>query len=115
MTPLPVRVNREASGAALALYVGVPSKQGTLWMELDSGNGGTVLVSAPVASLLGLDPNAKGKQSGDFPVAGNARVRSDDVFIADMTIDGNLGMPFLRHWLLTVDPKGGRAWLTPAK
>ena len=114
MTPLPIRINREASGFALAVLAGVPSPRGTLWLELDSGNGGTILVSKPVASLLGLDPDATGKQNADFPVVGALRVRSADAYTPDMIMDGNLGMPFLRDCLVTLDLKAGRAWIAAA-
>ena len=30
-----------------------------------------------------------------------------------MILDGNLGMPFLRKWAVTVDLKNGRLWLAP--
>ena len=32
---------------------------------------------------------------------------------ADMIIDGNLGMPFLRRWLVTLDLASGNAWIAP--
>ena len=112
-TPLPIRLVREAGGFALSVRAAVPSARGTLWMELDSGNGGTVLVSKPVARLLGLDPSLEGKQRADFPVAGSARVRTDDAYTPDLTMDGNLGMPFLRHWIVTLDLRTGRGWIAP--
>jgi hypothetical protein len=114
MTPLPIRVNREASGFTISVLAAVPSERGTLWMELDSGNGGTILVSKPVASLLGLDSAVAGKQRADFAVSPGVRVRSDDAYTPDMTMDGNLGMPFLRHWLVTLDLRTQRAWIAPA-
>jgi hypothetical protein len=115
MTPLPIRVNREASGFSLSVLAAVPSERGTLWMELDSGNGGTILVSKPVASLVGLDSAVAGKQHADFAVAGGARVASDDGYTPDMTMDGNLGMPFLRHWVVTLDLRRQRAWIRAAR
>ena len=39
-TPIPIRINREVSGFALSVFAGVPTDSGTLWMEIDSGNGG---------------------------------------------------------------------------
>ena len=113
MTPLPIRTNREASGSTISVLAGVPSERGTLWMELDSGNGGTILVSKPVASLVGLDSAVAGKQRADFAVAPGVRVLSEDGYTPDMTMDGNLGMPFLRHWLVTLDLRNGRAWIGP--
>ena len=115
MTPLPIRVNREVAGFALSVHAAVPSERGTLWMELDSGNGGTILVSKPVASLVRLDSTAAGKQHAEFAVSGGARVQSDDAYTTDMTMDGNLGMPFLRHWLVTLDLRTQRAWIAPAR
>lgn len=114
MTPLPIRVNREASGFSISVLAGVPSERGTLWMELDSGNGGTILVSKPVAALVGLDSAVGGKQRADFALAPGVRVSSDDGYTPDMTMDGNLGMPFLRHWLVTLDLPGRRAWIAGA-
>jgi hypothetical protein len=113
MTPLPIRVDREASGRALELFTAVRTSQGPLWMELDSGNGGTILVSKPYAALVGLDSTARGPQTGGFELVAGMPVRSDRIFTPDMIIEGNLGMPFLRHWILTVDLAMGRAWIAP--
>ena len=114
MRPLPIRLKREVDGLALAVVVPVPTRSGTLWFELDSGNGGTVLVSKPVASLVGLDSSASGRQAADFPVIDGVRVHTTDAFTPDLIMDGNLGMPFLRHWLVTVDLKSGLGWIAPA-
>ncbi|MDB5705432.1 MAG: hypothetical protein JWN66_2548 [Sphingomonas bacterium] len=111
MRALPIRISREVSGLALAVLAGVPTKNGPLWMELDSGNGGTVLVSKPVAALVGMNPAAEGKQAADFAVVGDIRATTADAFTPDMTIDGNLGMPFLRNWVITLDLAQGRAWI----
>lgn len=111
MLPLPVRISREVGGLALAVLAGVPTAKGQLWMELDSGNGGTVLVSKPVAALVGMDGAQDGKQAADFTVVGDVRATTADAFAPDMTIDGNLGMPFLRNWIVTLDLAQGKAWL----
>ena len=114
MHALPVRLKRELDGAALAAVVGVPSRQGSLWMELDSGNGGTILVSKPVAALVGLDSSVAGRQRADFALTDGVRVTSADAFTPDLIMDGNLGMPFLRQWIVTLDLGSGRAWIGPA-
>jgi hypothetical protein len=111
MRPLPIRLKRELDGLALAAMIAVPSAKGPLWFELDSGNGGTVLVSKPVAALLGLDPAAEGKQPADFAVLGGIRATTADAFTPDMIMDGNLGMPFLRNWVVTLDLERGLAWI----
>lgn len=111
MRPLPIRLKREVDGLALAVMAEVPSAKGTLLFELDSGNGGTILASKPIATLVGMDPAAEGKQKANFAVVGDIRAISDDAFTPDMIMDGNLGMPFLRNWVVTLDLKDGRAWL----
>jgi len=113
MRPLPIRLKREVNGLALAASVAVPTAKGPLLMELDSGNGGTVLVSKPVAREVGLDPAVEGKQHADFKVADDIRATTGDAFTPDMIMDGNLGMPFLRNWVVTLDLKEGLAWIGP--
>ena len=113
MTPLPIRLGREASGRAIVALAAVPTPKGTAWMELDCGNGGTVLVSKPYAALLGLDSTAAGPQHASFELLPNVRVETTHAFTPDMIMDGNLGMPFLRRWLITLDLASGRAWIAP--
>ncbi len=111
MRPLRIRLKREVNGCALAVMAAVPSKKGTLWFELDSGNGGTVLASKPIAQLVGMDPKVDGKQTADFEVLGEIRATTPDAFAPDMTMDGNLGMPFLRNWVVMLDLAKGLAWI----
>lgn len=111
MTPLPIKMSREVSGLALAVLAEVPTAKGPLLMELDSGNGGTILISKAVAELVGMDPAIDGKQRADFTVVGDIRATSDDGFTPDIILEGNLGMPFLRNWILTLDLARGLAWL----
>jgi len=110
---LPVLLSRELQGRALAASLGVPTAQGMLWFELDTGNGGTILVSKPYAGLFGLDPKAEGPQRADFPVAPGLRAQGP-AFAPDMILDGNLGMPFLRDKVITLDLRTGRLWLASA-
>ena len=110
-TEVEARLTREAQGRALAVSVAVPTAQGTVWMELDSGNSRTILISKPYAALFGLDPDKKEPQSIDFPLAGSIRVKSDRAFAPDMIIDGNIGMPFLKNAVVTFDLRSGRVWI----
>jgi len=111
LRPLRVRLKREVNGCALAVMAAVPSKKGTLWFELDSGNGGTVLASKAIAHLVGMDPKVEGKQAADFEVLGDIRATTADAFAPDMIMDGNLGMPFLRNWVVMLDLAKGLAWI----
>ncbi|HEU4992384.1 MAG TPA: hypothetical protein VFT52_07840 [Luteimonas sp.] len=107
---LPVSLSHEVQGLALAVNVEVPTPQGTARFELDSGNGGTLLVSKPYAALFGLDPEGKGPQPVRIRVA-DGIVAEGLAFTPDMNIDGNLGMPFLKDWIVTLDLAAGRMWV----
>ena len=110
---LPVRLVREG-GVALAVMVEVPTSKGVTRFEVDSGNGGTILVSKPYAELFGLDPAAQGPQRGAFDVAPGIKAEGL-MFTPEMTIDGNLGMPFLKDWAITLDLAKGRMWIRPSR
>jgi hypothetical protein len=110
---IPIRVVRDAEGVALAVDVAVPTAAGRAWMELDSGNGGSIVVSRAVAPLLNLDPTADKPQAGKFDVAAGITVAGNVRTPPGMIMDGNIGSQFLEHWCLTLDLAGGRAWLAP--
>lgn len=110
-TELPARLIREMGGYALAIDIQVPSKFGHLGFQLDSGNGGTLLIAKPYAAAFGFDPD-KGPRLGSFPI-GKGITASGLVMPAGITLDGNLGMPFLKNYLVTLDLASGRVWLAP--
>jgi hypothetical protein len=72
-----------------------------------------VLVSKPVAALVGLDSSVNGRQAADFAVTDGVLVHTTDAFTPDLIMDGSLGMPFLRHWLSTLDLQSGTGWIAP--
>jgi len=109
-----VRIAREVQGAAVSVNVPVTTPRGTAWFELDSGNGGTILVGKHIAALLGLDDKATAPQPARFDLSGGAARIEGDVFVPDMIIDGNLGMPFLSRWVITIDLGHSRLWIAPA-
>ncbi len=83
-------------------------------LELDSGNGGTILVAPQLLLPLGLKAVAgEGPQRGHFRVAPGVEA-SGLIFSPDIVIDGNLGMPFLKDWVVTMDLAAGRVWLKPS-
>lgn len=110
-TELPARLVRETGGYGLTIDAQVPSKHGHLGFELDSGNGGTILIATPYAKAFGFDPE-KGPQKGKFDV-GKGIVAEGLIFPAGITLDGNLGMPFLKNYIVTLDLDRGRIWLSP--
>jgi len=110
-TELPARLIREMGGYAITVDIQVPSKVGHLGFEIDSGNGGTLLIAKPYAAVFGFDPD-KGPRTGSFPI-GKGIVASGFVMPAGITLDGNLGMPFLKNYIVTLDLAKGRVWLKP--
>jgi hypothetical protein len=110
-TEIPARMIREMGGYAITIDAQVPSKVGHLGFELDSGNGGTLLIAKPYAAAFGFDPD-KGPRMGSFPI-GKGIEASGFVMPAGITLDGNLGMPFLKHYIVTLDLEKGRIWLKP--
>jgi hypothetical protein len=110
---LPVRLARETQGTSLAANLEVQTAQGVARFELDTGNGGTILVAAPFAELFGLKPNLETPQNASFEVAPGIRAEGLAFAPDKMILDGNLGMPFLRKYAVTLDLKASRLWLAP--
>ena len=109
-TEVPARLTREMQGRTLAVNIEVPTPKGPVLMELDSGNGGTILVGKSYAEALGLDPKVEGEQQANFDVAPGFPARGR-AFTPDMLLEGNLGMPFLKDKVVTLDLATGRVWL----
>ena len=106
---VPAHLAREIGGLALSVFVEAPTSKGPIRLELDSGNGGTILVSPPLLKLLGLPGTGEAPQQGHFLVAPGIEA-SGLIFSPDIVIDGNLGMPFLKDWVVTMDLQAGRVW-----
>lgn len=106
---VPAHLAREIGGRALSVFIDVPAAHGTLRMELDSGNGGTILVSRPLLGELGLPDKGDEAQDASFPIAPGLEAKGR-IFSPELVIDGNLGMPFLKDWIVTLDLDQGRAW-----
>lgn len=107
------RLVRDAEGVALAVDGGVETRRGLAWMELDTGNGGALVIANHVAPLLGLKADQKDKVPLSFMLSGGISV-SGDARSRDLIMDGNISNQFLRQWNLTLDLMNGRAWLAPA-
>ena len=112
MKELPFRVSRECSGRCLSVFLGVPTADGMTWLILDSGAGGVSLISKDYARTFGLDPDVK-EQRLKCAVAPGVSVDSP-VLVTDMIMDGNLGQPFMSRYLITLDLKNGRIWMSAA-
>ena len=110
---VPIRIVRDAQGVALSVDAAVVTTDGLAWMELDTGNQGSLIVGRPIASLLGLDPAAKSPQPLHMTLAGGVAVQGA-CRVGDFIMDGDIGASFLKDWDLTLDLGAGRAWLEPA-
>ena len=109
MKEVPFRLSRECSARCLSAFVGVPTTEGMTWLILDSGAGGVSLISRDHARLFGLDPQRK-EQRLKYEIAPGVPVDSP-VLITDMIMDGNLGQPFMKEYVITFDLSKGRMWL----
>jgi hypothetical protein len=109
---VPVRFTRDAEGLALTAMVAVPTPQGRLWMELDSGSDGDVIVGRHAAAALGLDPGSAKAQPFTLTLAEGAKVHTTAI-VRDLIMDGNIGAPVLKTWVITLDLAHQRLWLTP--
>jgi hypothetical protein len=110
---IPARLVRDAEGVALAIDIAVPTSAGTAWMELDTCNGGTLVIGKHVASLLGLDPNRTEPQLASFRLTDGVAI-TGDARVRDLIMDGNIGQRTWSRWNVTLDLEQGRVWLTPA-
>ena len=97
-------------GRSLGVSIESPTPKGPILFELDSGNGGTLLVAKEYAEFYGLDPSKHDPQEGDFEVLPGLRAKGM-TFAAGITLDGNLGMPFLGDKVVTIDLAAGRMWI----
>jgi Aspartyl protease len=109
---LPIRIVRDVEGIALAVDGAVQTPDGLAWMELDSGNGGSLVVADHIARFLGLKSGMETAEEAQFILA-NGIVVKGPTRTRDLIMDGNIGAQFLNNYVLTLDLKHPRAWLSP--
>lgn len=113
---VPIRFHRQAGGASLTAMVGIQTPEGLLWLQLDSGSTASMIVAKSSAGPLGLNESAD-QQPIHIAIAGvnGGSVEADTTTtVRDMIIDGNIGMPVMRHWIMTFDLQSERLWIAPA-
>ena len=109
----PLRISREAGGLARVPLIGIPTPKGLLWMELDCGSDGQVIMAPHAAEALALDPKRRSGQTISALVAPGLTLQGK-VQVEPLILDGNIGAPVLRHWVVTLDLAHERLWLAPA-
>ena len=110
-SPVAVRLSRQAGGAAIDLFLEVAAPGGSLWLELDSGNAGPVLLSPHAITQLGLTTKGEAPQRVTLDVRGLGPIAVEAV-TKDLIYDGLLNARFLESVVITVDLASGRAWIT---
>ena len=109
MQPISVRTSRQAGGAALDLFLEIEAAQGSVWLELDSGNSGPVLLSPHALIQLGLPESGPAVREVPLNVRGLGSI-SMQVAVKPMIYDGLLNAAFLDSVVLAVDLRSERAW-----
>ena len=79
---------------ALSVDGAVRTPEGLAWMELDGGNGGSLVVANHIASLLGLPTDMTTPQLGRFELANGMAVEGT-IRTRDLIMDGNIAAQFL--------------------
>jgi hypothetical protein len=110
--PLQVRVSRQASGSALDLLVAVRTPEGPIWLELDSGNIGPVLLAPHAARMLGLALSIETAAPVMLDIVGIGPVTLNAVE-RDGIYDGLLNSELFRKFVITLDLRGMRASASP--
>ena len=114
---VPIRFHRQAGGASLTVMARVPTDSGDLWMQLDAGSDAPLLIPPSSATALGLDPAVQ-SQATTLTLKGvNAEAVSHpaQAGVRDMIIDGNIGIPVMKDWIMTFDLSRDRLWVRPVE
>jgi predicted aspartyl protease len=112
-TPLEVRLARPAAGVALDVFVAAHKVAGgeKLWLILDTGSDGSLILAPHAAKLLGAEGSDGAKTSIEIEVSGLG-VLALPANVRDVIYDGNIGVPALKAYALTFDLARGQAWAT---
>ena len=112
-TPVPIRLVRDAEGLALTVDGAVQTPAGRAWMELDTGNGGPILVGEHVAKPLELATTDEHSQAATYALVGGIPVRGP-ARVSKLIMDGDIGEAVLGKWDITLDLASAKAWFRPA-
>lgn len=113
MTPVPMRIATGEHGGQLTVYVGLRARNGAmLWMEWDSENNASTLISPQALEMLGGDSSSR---ATDLPVtlAPGLDVVIPTLTKANMIHDGVLSAGFMERAVWTVDLARGKLWVGP--
>ena len=109
---VPAQFSRESGGLGLVPFIGIKGPHGLLWLELDSGNDGALHVARHAAADLGLAAGVAAWQPAHIEVVPGL-VMGASANVEDLVVDGNIGAPVLKQWLVTISYKDRRIWIAP--
>lgn len=109
---VPAQFARESAGLGLVPFIGIKGPHGLLWVELDSGNDGALHVARHAAADLGLEAGNAAWQPARIEVAPGLTI-SAKAKVEDLVVDGNIGAPVLKQWLVTISYRDRRIWIAP--
>ncbi|MFC2157066.1 hypothetical protein ACFLT9_04445 [Acidobacteriota bacterium] len=118
MKPASMRINHQTGGWGLDIFIEVAAQQGSLWLEMDTGNMGEVLLTPHALKQLGLNSPQLGE---------TAETEDSDVFetalnligfgpidvearTTDLIYDGALNAPTIEKLVLTIDLRNKLMW-----
>lgn len=110
MKEIRVRASRQSGGASLDLFVSIDTPKSPIWLELDSGNLGGVLLSPPAADQLGVELPKGAHKEITLQVSGFGPVQVDAVG-RDTIYDGLLDARFMEQHVFAIDLARMRAWM----
>lgn len=109
-TTVPFRRATGSSGGQLSPFAGLATKDGTVWLEVDSGHGGSAtFVSPQAAKLLG----DAGRGEVDLTFAPKLVAHAPIVVRKDLVLDGVLSAATLARSTWTFDLRSDALWVGP--
>ncbi len=113
-TPARLRLAREAGGLSLTVFCPARSRQGDVWLLLDSANLAGVRLHPWAAAALGGPTEATRMSRVQLSIEGAAPATVDAEIVDELIYDGALNADFLERRAITLDLDRGRAWWRPS-
>lgn len=105
------RFERSVTGLSLVAFMASRHNESDLWLEVDTGSTSALLINQPLAQVLGQ--TALAASSGitvDLRIDNGSPVRAP-VEMAQLIVDGNIGLGIMRTWALTFDLRNDQVWV----
>ncbi len=127
MSPIDMKMVKQASGFSTVVLAKANSPGGELWIELDSGSTGPLILAPHAAKMLGVDledpAQAQRIDSDKGPTIwkvknvtldmGPAGKIDTPATVMDLIYDANMGAPLMARYLWTMDMQTNRLWVSP--